>query len=159
MKYVFACATVLAAAVLGVVAGCGDEERLSREDFRMRLQGIDERGGELWGRLAQRAENLKPGEPLPADVKQAIRELVDFQNLAAAELEGLNPPEEAEEPVKMLIAALRTRTETFGQAMETGHFTKQGSGRVTQSGEEIDRAFEQLRAEGFLATADEHEHE
>jgi hypothetical protein len=159
MKYAFTCATVLAAAVLGVVAGCGGEERLSREDFRMRLQGIDERGGELWGRLAQRAENLKPGEPLPDDVKQAIRELVDFQNLAAAELEGLNPPEEAEEPVKMLIAALRTRTETFGQAMETGHFTKQGSGRVTQSGEEIDQAFEHLRAEGFLATADEHEHE
>jgi hypothetical protein len=159
MKYLFTLATVVAAAVLGGVAACGGEERLSREEFSDRLQSIDQQGGELWGRLAQRAEDLKPGEPLPADVKQALRELVDFQNQAAAELEGLNPPEDAEEPVEVLVVALRARTETFEQAMEAGRFTEQDSERVTQSGEEIDQAFEQLRAEGFLATADEHEDE
>jgi hypothetical protein len=159
MKYLFTLATVVAAAILGGVAGCGGDERLSREEFSDRLQSIGERGGELWGHLAERAEDLEPGEPLPADVKQALRELVDFQNQAAAELEGLNPPEDAEEPVEMLVAALHARTETFEQAMEAGRFTEQDSARVTQAGEEIDQAFEQLRAEGFLATADEHEDE
>ena len=158
MKYLFALATVAAAALLAGVAGCGGEERLSREEFSDRLQSIGERGGELWGRLAQRAEDLKPGELLPADVKQALTELVDFQEKAATDLAGLNPPEDAEEPVEMLIAALRERTDTFEQVIEAGRFTRQDSERVTQAGEEIDQAFEQLRAEG-LATADEHEDE
>jgi hypothetical protein len=158
MKYLFA-ATVVAAAVLGGVAACGGEERLSREEFSDRLQRIGERGGDLWGRLAQRAEDLEPNEPLSADVKQAVTELVEFQKQAAAELEGLNPPEDAEQPAEMLIEALRERTETFEQVIEAGRFTEQDSDRVTQSGEEIDQAFEQLRAEGFLATAEEHEEE
>jgi hypothetical protein len=159
MKSLFALATVAAVTVLGGVAACGGEERLSRDEFSDRLQSIDERGGELWGRLAQRAENLKPGEPLPADVKQALRELVDFQDEAVAELERLNLPEDAEEPVEALVAALRERTETFENVLEVGHFTEQDFQRVTRSGEEIDQALGQLRQEGFLPAPDEHDEE
>lgn len=159
MKYLFALATVAAAVVLGGVAACDGAERLSREEFSDRLQSIDERGGELWGRLAQRAERLEPDDPLPADVKQAMTKLVQFQNQTATELAGLNTPEDAEEPVEMLIEALRERTETFEQVIEAGRFTRQDFDHVTQSGAKIDQAFEQLRAEGFLATADEHEDE
>lgn len=159
MKCLFTLATLVAAATLGGVAACGGEERLSREEFTDRLERIGDRGGELWGRLAQRAEGLEPDEPLPADVKQALTELVEFQEEAAAELDGLNPPEDGEEPAEMLIEALVERTETFEQAIEVGHFTPQNSDRVTQSGEKIDRAFEQLRDEGFLPIADEHTEE
>jgi hypothetical protein len=159
MKCLFALATVLAAASLATVPGCGGEERLSREDFSARIQSIDERGGELWGRLAQRAQDLEPDQPLPADVKQALTDLVDFQEQAVEELEALNPPEDAEEPVEMLVEALRARTETIEQAIEAGRFTQQESGQLTQSGDKIDEAFEQLRKEGFLPDADEHEEE
>ena len=159
MKYLFALATVAAVAVLGGVAACGGEERLSRDEFSDRLESIDERGGELWARLAQRARNLEPGEPLPGDVKQALRELVDFQDRAAAGLEGLDAPEGAEEPVELLIRGLRGRTETFENAIEAGHFTEQDFQRVTRSGEEIDRASGQLRQEGFLPASDEHDEE
>jgi hypothetical protein len=159
MKYLSTLATVLAAAILGAVAGCGGEERLSREDFSARLQSIDERGGELWGRLAQRAQDLEPDQSLPADVKQALTELVEFQEQAVEELEGINPPEDAEEPAQMLIEALRKRTETFKQVIEAGHVTEQDFDRVTQSGEKIDEALMQLRKEGFLPTSDEHDAE
>jgi hypothetical protein len=159
MKYLLALATVVAAAMLGGVAACGGEERLSREEFGDRVQSIGERGGERWGRLAERAQDLNPGEPLPADVKQALAELVTFQQQAAAELEGLNPPEDAEEPVEMLIEALRERTETFEQVIEAGRFSRQDSDQVTQSGEKIDQTFAQFREEGFLPAADEHEEE
>ena len=157
MRYLFALATVAAVALLGGVTACGGEERLSRDEFSDRLQSIDERGGELWGRLAQRAEDLKPGDALPADVKQALGELVDFQNQAAAELEGLSPPEDAEEPAEMLMAALRGRTETFEHVIDAGHFTEQDFQRLTRSGEEIDQALGQLRREGFLPASDEHD--
>lgn len=159
MKCLFALAIVLAAASLGAVAGCGGEERLSREEFSDRLQTIDRRGSELWGRLAQRAQDLKPDEPLPADVTQAMTEMVEFQEQAAAELDVLNPPEDAEEPVEMLIEALGERTEIFEQVIEAGRFTQQDSDQITQSGDQIDQAFVQLREGGFLPAAEEHQEE
>jgi hypothetical protein len=159
MKHLFALAIVLAAASLGVVAGCGGEEGLSREEFSERLQSIDQRGGERWGRLAQRAEDLKPDQPLPIEVKQPMRELVEFQQQAIAELEELNAPDEAQEEVEKLIAALRERTETFEQVIEAGRFTRQDFDQITESGDKIDEVFEQLRKEGFLPEADEHEEE
>jgi DNA repair ATPase RecN len=159
MKCLFALATVLAATSLATVPGCGGEERLSREDFSARIQSIGERGGELWERLAQRAQDLEPDQPLPADVKQALTDLVDFQEQAVEELEALNPPEDAEEPVEMLVEALRARTEIFEQVIEAGRFTRQDSDQTTESGDKIDAAFEQLRKAGFLPEADEHEEE
>jgi hypothetical protein len=159
MERLLILALVLMAASLGGAAGCGGEERLSREEFGERLQSIDQRGGERWGRLAQVAADLEPDQPLPADVKQPMRELVEFQRQAAAELAELNPPEEAEEEVEMLIEALRERTVAFEQAIEAGRFTQRQSEQITQSGDKIDEAFEQLRKEGFLPEADEHEEE
>jgi len=152
-------AIVLMAAGLGGATGCGGEERLSREEFGERLQSIDQRGGERWGRLAQVAADLEPDQALPADVKQPMKDLVEFQRQAVAELAELNPPEEGEEEVEMLIEALRDRTEVFEQALEAGRFTQRQSEQITQAGEKIDVAFEQLRKEGFLPEADEHEEE
>jgi hypothetical protein len=152
-------AIVLMAASLGGAAGCGGEERLSREEFGERLQSIDQRGSERWGRVAQGAADLEPDQPLPADVKQPMRELVEFQRQAAAELAELNPPEDAEEEVEKLIKALRDRTEVFEQAIEAGRLTRRDFDQITESGDKIDEAFEQLRKEGFLPEADEHEEE
>ena len=159
MERLLILAIVLLAAGLGGAAGCGGEERLSREEFGQRLQSIDQRGGERWGRLAQVAADLKPDQPLPADVKQPMTELVEFQRHAAAELAELNPPQDAEEEVEELIAALRDRTEIFERAIEAGRFMRRDSDQITESGDRIDEAFEQLRKEGFLPEADEHEEE
>ena len=157
MERLLILAIVLLAAGLGGTAGCGGEEPLSREEFGQRLQSIDQRGGERWGRLAQVAADLKPDQPLSADVKQPMTELVEFQWHAAAELAELNPPQDAEEEVEELIAALRDRTEIFERAIEAGRFTRRDSNQITESGDRIDEAFEQLRKEGFLPEADEHE--
>jgi hypothetical protein len=159
MERLLILAIVLMAAGLGGAAGCGGEERLSREEFNERLQSIGQRGGELWERLAEVAADLEPDQALPADVKQPMTDLVEFQRQAAAELAELTPPEEAEEEVELLIEALRDRTEVFEQVIEVGRFTRQDVAQVTQSGEKIDEAFEQLRKEGFLPEADEHEEE
>ena len=159
MERLLMLAIVLMAAGLGGAAGCGGEERLSREEFSDRLQSMSQEGGERWGRLAQRAKDVKPDQPLAADVKQLMKELVDFQRQAADELAELNPPEGAEEEVEMLIEALRDRTEVFEQVIEAGRFTRRDFGQITESGDKIDEAFEQLRKEGFLTEADEHEEE
>jgi hypothetical protein len=158
MTRLFTLVIVLAAG-LGVVAGCGGEERLSRDDFSDRLQSIGQEGSERWGALAQRAVDLKPGQPIPADVEQSLRELVEFQRQAVSELEGLNAPEDAGELVEMLIDALRERTARFEQAIDAGSFTERRSGQITQSGEKIDEAFERLRNDGFLPKEDAHEDE
>jgi hypothetical protein len=159
MERLLILALVLVAASLGGAAGCGGEERLSRDEFGEHLQSIGQRGSDRWGRVAQGAADLKPDQPLPADVMQPMRELVEFQRQAAAELAELNPPEEAEEEVEILIEALRERTVAFEQALEAGRFTRLDFEQITESGDKIDEAFEQLRKEGFLPEADEHEEE
>jgi hypothetical protein len=157
MKRLFAIVILVLTATLGGVAGCGGEERLQREEFGDRLQSIGKRGGELWERLAERAQSLETDQPLPGDIEQALDELVEFQEQTVAELETLTPPEDAQEPVETLTEALRTRTEVFKKVIAAGHFTEQDFARVTQAGDEIDEAFEQLRASGFLPTADDHQ--
>jgi hypothetical protein len=159
MKRLFALAALLAVTGLGVGVGCGREADPSRDEFSDRLQSIGQQGGELWGRLAQRARDLKADEPLPTPVKQPMRELVEFQLKTAAELSELNPPSGAEDEVEMLIAALRVRTKAFDETLEVGHFTRPQSDEITRSGERIDEAFQRLRDEGFLPMADEHEGE
>lgn len=156
MKRSFALVIVLAAAVLGAAAGCGGEERLSREEFSERLQTIHQRGGELWGRLAEQAQDLEPDDPLPAGVEQALQDLIEFQREAVAELEAITPPEATEEPVELLIAALRARTEVFEAVVPAGHFTRHDLDEVAAAGEKIDAAFAQLRARGISPPADEH---
>lgn len=149
--------TIVLAAVLSIAAGCGVDDRLSREEFSQRLQSIDQRGGEVYGRVADRAADLQPDQPLPADITQPLRELVEFQRQAATELEAIDPPEGAEEAIETLTEALHERTETIEQAIEAGRFTRTEFDHVTESGEKIDEAFAQLRNEGFLPEADEHE--
>lgn len=159
MKLRLVLAMVLAAAGLGVGLGCGGEGQLSREEFSDRLQSIDRRGGERWGRLAQRAGDVKPDQPLPAAVKQPISELVEFQRHAENELAVLTPPQGAEDEVQMLTDALRKRTRIFEQVLEAGSFTRRDFDKITQAGDQIDEAFRRLRNEGFLPTVDEHEDE
>lgn len=146
-------ALVLAAASIGVLAACGGEERLSREEFSDRLQSIDRRESERFERLAEQAMRLKPDQPLTDEVKQGMREFAGGLRRAADELEALNPPEEAEEATETLIEALRERAAAFEQAAREERITLQQleeEGSITKAGEKIDRALEQLRAMGFL---------
>lgn len=144
---------VLAAASLGGLAACGGEERLAREEFSDRLQSIDRRESEQFGRLAKQATRLKPDRPLPDEVKQGMREFAAGLRRAADELDELNPPEGAEEVTETLIEALRERADGFEQAAREERITLrqlEEQGSITKAGDKIDRAFEQLRGEGFL---------
>jgi hypothetical protein len=158
MRHLFVASLVLAA-LLGGPTACGSEEKASTDGFSDRLQSIGERGGEQWGRLAQEADDLEVGDGLPTEVRQALTELVTFQKQAESELAALTPPEGAEDAVELLIEALRERTEILEQVLEQGRFTAQTDESTTRAGEKIDRAFEELRSEGFLPSTDEHEDE
>lgn len=151
-----AASLIVLAAALPVLAGCGGQERSSREAFRDHLHRIDRQGSEHWRRLAERAEGVQPGELLPADVEQPLRELVEFQREAVRELEELEPPHGAEQAVETLIRALDDRSATFEQALVAKRFTARQFDQVTRSGDLIDIAFEQLRNDGFLPAAEEH---
>lgn len=144
---------VLAAAGLVALAGCGDEERLSREEFKDRLQSIDRRESERFERLAQRVMRLKPDQLLPDDVKEGMRDVAAGNRRAADELDELNPPKDAEDATGGLIEALRERADAFAQAAREQRISLrqlEEEGSTTKAGEKIDRAFERLRREGFL---------
>jgi hypothetical protein len=96
---------------------------------------------------------LKPDQPLTDEVKQAMRRYAAGLALAADQLDELNPPEAAEQHTATLIDALRTRASAFEQAARKEHSTLRELERqasITNAGEQIDHAFEQLREDGFL---------
>lgn len=153
---------LLAVAGTAAVAGCGGEDRLSREEFENRLQSIDRRESERFGQLAQRVRRLKPDQTLPADVRQGMRDVAAGNRRAADELDELNPPEDAANATDALIEALRERARGFEQATRRKPITfreLEAEGSITKAGEKIDRAFERLRREGFLPEEKDHSEE
>jgi hypothetical protein len=143
----------LAAAGLATVVGCGGEERLSRDAFNDQLQSIDQQGSARYERLAQQATRLNPDQPLTDEIKHAMRQYARALARAADQLDQLNPPSGAEAETATLTEALRQRAETFEQAAREQRVTLrqlEHQRPTTNAGEKIDRAFEQLRAQGFL---------
>jgi hypothetical protein len=63
----------------------------------------------------------------------------------------------AEQPVQAFIRALRERTNMLKRVIEAGRFTQKEFDYVTDLGGEIDRAFSQLRADGFVSNVHTHE--
>jgi hypothetical protein len=156
---------VLAAAGLATLAACGGDQRLSRDAFEDHLQSIERWGSTHYGRLAEQAMRLRPDQPLTDEVKQAMRRYARGLARAADQLDDLNPPQAAERQTALLIEALHERASGFEQAAQQQRTTLRELERehsTTQAGERIDRAFEQLRDDGFLMIApnhpDEHPH-
>jgi mannitol-1-phosphate/altronate dehydrogenase len=143
----------LAAAGLVAVAGCGGEERLSRDAFSDRLQSIARQGSARYERLAQQATRLKPDQPVTEHVKRGMRQYAGALARAADQLDQLDLPSGAEDETATLTEALRQRADAFERAAREQRVTlrqleQQRAG--TKAGEKIDRAFEQLREHGFL---------
>ncbi len=146
-------ALLLVGASLGGLAGCGGDERLSREEFADRVQSIDRRESARFARLAQQAMRLGPDEALTEEVRGGMREFAGALRVAADELEALNPPKEASEATDMLVAALRERAAGFEEAAGRERVTireLERDGSITRAGDKVDRAFERLRTDGFL---------
>jgi exonuclease VII large subunit len=153
-------AIALAAVALSALAACGDEERLSREAFDDRLESIDRQGSERYARLEDLARSLKPDQPLTQEVKLAMRRYAAGLSRLADRLEEITPPVSAERATATLVDALRERASAFQQAAQQERTTlsaleRQGS--VTNAGDGIDRAFEQLRQAGFSNGGGSHE--
>ena len=150
---------VLAAAGLAALAACGGDERLSRDAFGDRLQSIERWGSTRYEGLVRQALRLSPDQPLTAEVKRGMRQYAQGIARAADQLGELNPPEPAEKETTILIEALRQRASGFEQAARKHRTTLRELERersTTQAGERIDRAFEQLREEGFLKISPDH---
>ena len=153
-------ANVLAAAGMATLAACGGDERLSRDAFRDHLQSIERWGSTRYERLARQAMRLRPDQPLTAEVKRGMRQYARGLARAADRLGELNPPEPAEKETANLIEALRQRASGFEQAARKPRTTLRELERersTTRAGERIDRAFEQLREDGFLMISPDHE--
>ena len=143
----------LAAAGLVAVVGCGGEERLTRDGFADRLQSVDRQGSARYERLAQQATRLKPDQPLTEQVKRGTRQYAGALARAADQLDQLDPPSGAEDETATLTEALRQRAESYERAARKQPITLRQLEQQrpsTKAGEKIDRAFEQLREEGFL---------
>lgn len=150
---------VLTAAGLAALAACGGDQRMSRDAFEDRLQAIERWGSMRYGRLTEQALRLRPDQPLTDEVKQAMSRYAQGLARAADQLDDINPPQPAEKGTAMLIEALHDRASGFERAAHKERTTLRELERersTTQAGERIDRAFEQLREDGFLTISPDH---
>jgi hypothetical protein len=148
-----------ATAGLAALAGCGADQRLSREAFEDRLQAIERWGSMRYARLTEQALRLRPDQPLTDEVKQAMSRYARGLARAADQLDDVDPPQPAEKGTAMLIEALQQRARGFERAAHKQRTTLRALERersTTQAGERIDRAFEQLREDGFLTISPDH---
>jgi len=150
---------VLTAAGLAALAACGGDQRMSRDAFEDRLQAIERWGSMRYRRLTEQALRLRPDQPLTDEVKQAMSRYAQGLARAADQLDDINPPQPAEKGTAMLIEALRDRASGFERAARKQRTTLRELERersTTRAGERIDRAFEQLREDGFLTISPDH---
>jgi hypothetical protein len=149
----------LAAAGLSALAACGADQRVSRHAFEDRLQGIERWGSTRYARLTEQALRLRPDQPLSDEVKQSMSRYAQGLARAADQLDDISPPQSAEKGTAMLIEALHDRARGFELAARKQRTTLRELERerfTTQAGERIDRAFEQLREDGFLTISPDH---
>lgn len=147
---------VLAIAAIGAVGGCGDDDRLSREEFSQRLQSIIEKPSSAFGRVAQHGADLKPADVLPDELKRELSVFVETMREATDELEELSPPEDAEESTDELIAAIQERADALDETAREENITlREFAPTLTGTGERVDRALEALRRAGYLPESEE----
>lgn len=150
---------MLTIAGLAALAACGGDQRLSRDAFEDRLQGIERWGSTRYAGLTEQALRLRPDQPLTNEVKRAMSRYAQGLARAADQLDDINPPQPAEKGTAMLIEALRERASGFERAAHKQRTTLRELARersTTQAGEQIDRAFEQLREDGFITISPDH---
>jgi hypothetical protein len=151
----------LAAAIVVGLGACGGSkgDDNGEEGFRERLAAIVEPASARYGELGERAGSVNPSAPLPDDFKAQMRAMAESDRRAADEIGVLTPPRAAADLIQRLGAALRARAGAFERALGPTISLQQleEEGSITEAGEQIDHALQQLREAGFLP--DEHPHD
>jgi hypothetical protein len=152
-------AAAIAAATL---AACGGATGVDdgEEGFKERLASIVEAASSQYGELAERADRVNPNTPLADTFKAQMRAVAGSDQRAADQIETLTPGQAAAAKlVRQLGAALRARAGAFERAAGATTITLrqlEEDGSITDAGEQIDRAVQQLREAGLVADEQPH---
>jgi hypothetical protein len=142
---------LLIAVATAVAAGCGGggDGRLSKAEYEQRMQAI---GTELRtassaiGDLSQTRDLDKLADTI-ADFRERLDE-------AADDVDGLTPPEDAEEETDKIAEALHAFADTFGEmedAARDGDLAalQKAQAEIANKGAEAQRATESLKQKGY----------
>jgi hypothetical protein len=152
-------AAAIAVAALAACGGAKGGDDDGEEGFKERLASIVEQASSRYGELGERAGSVNPNAPLADDFKAQLRAVASGDRRAADEIEALTAPQAAAELIQQLGAALRARAGALERAAGETTITLQQleeEGSITQAGEQIDRALQQLREAGFLPDEQPH---
>lgn len=121
------------AAVALIAAGCGDDngdggESLSAEDYAAEIQGILDPVGPELQQIGGELSQLKDSQT--EQIAAGLEESEGVLNDAIAEIEGVEPPEDAAEAQDQLVAAMEgfvSETEKFREAVLDGNARQQAT--------------------------------
>jgi hypothetical protein len=143
----------IALSLLGLLlAGCGGEDRLSKEEYTKELRGA---GQQLQGSFTQLGTQLG-GQAKPAEVAQGFTKATGALRSGADRLDRVEPPEAVEPEHDRLVAGLREFANDFSQGGEaakrndTRALSQFGARLATlPSAKKLQEAGEALRKKGY----------
>lgn len=134
--------------------GCGGGDESTEEEFGQRAESILEKTSSQFAPVAEQGAQLEPADPLPPDFKEKLAAFAGAMRDAVAELSALDPPDDAQDEIDQLIAAIETRAAAFEDAASAEDITlDEFSPVLRETGAEVDQAIAALRASGHLPEA------
>lgn len=93
------------------LAACGDDERLTAQQFSAEATPQIERVSAGFGAVFASIGKADEADPVPAAALEALREVAATEEEAAGAIDALAPPEAAEAPVDRFVEAAREQAD------------------------------------------------
>lgn len=150
-----ALAVAVAVASLALAAGCGGDDRLSKDETAQQVSGavqtVNGEFGQAFELLGRRAE----GERVPGTVRQLLRKAATVERREAGDLDAIEPSAEAEKAIDGFVRAARGQADALESAAARTDLTVAEMADVVEL-REMHHALGELERQG-VATAPEHQ--
>jgi hypothetical protein len=138
--------------VLIVASACGADEPANADIFVDETTRILQNASDEYARLADLVPTIDPAAPVPQPFSDQMLAVADTDRQAAAEIEALQTPAEAQEGIDDLVDALRDRANAFERLASAGLTLEQleNDTEGTDAEDRLDGALEALSNAGWL---------
>jgi hypothetical protein len=150
---------ILFGIVMVVTSACGVDEPANADVFVEETTRILQSASDEYAQLADLVPTIDPAAPIPQRFSDQMLVVADADRQAAAEIDALQAPAEAQERVDDVVNALRDRADVFerlaGAELTLEQLENDTEGTDTE--DRLDAALEALRNAGWLhPAADSH---
>ncbi len=152
---------ILLTAVVALAAGCGGNDRLSKDAYQQELDNAIQKVEQAFRGLGESLQKVSSGSGSLDQVADEVGNIQEELNSAAEDLDGVTPPEDVEASHEKLVDGMRALSndlEEFKGAIEegdTGAIDRfAADARELDSVKQLEEATNELKEKGYDVGAD-----